>query len=298
MFAGGRIRATNRAAEAVPRRRRERRKTRARDYHQLVDRYFKQRLGRDVLEVPETGAGDADRHVEDATGQARGQIARTDELRARWPGRRPTATTRRRRAMSASPRLRPGLPSGARSTLCPVTPLPPIAAFEPRERFAARPTAECRFRRLAALKEQSASRTSMPRRASIFPSVRSSGPPSCSRWDSTRTADPQVGGRCRRAWELFDGLGRINRLSRPAPGAGGRFGTDAAPRRGGHAGPAALRRVRVGAGAIPVAGTTVGLAEESLRSEQRPMRRQSGPRWTWSMRSSRSPRAGRSLSPP
>jgi outer membrane protein TolC len=84
VFAGGRIRAANRAAEAgLDAADAERSGTRHELTTELADRYFKRRLAADVLDVRKQALETLDRHLQDAKRlQQAGQIARTDLLRA------------------------------------------------------------------------------------------------------------------------------------------------------------------------------------------------------------------------
>src|ERR1043166_542499 len=84
VFAGGRIRAANRAAEAgVAAADAERSGARQVLTTELVDRYFKRRLAADVLNVRRQALETLERHVQDAQRlEQAGQIARTESLRA------------------------------------------------------------------------------------------------------------------------------------------------------------------------------------------------------------------------
>src|SRR5690242_14585224 len=158
VFAGGRIRAANRAAEAgLAAADAERSGARQSLTTELVDRYFKRRLAADVLEVRRQALATLDRHVQDAERlREAGQIARTDQLRAqvaRAEADRDYKVAVRDVAL-ASTALQATL--GSDQEVDPVTPLPSAPALESKERFAATAdSANPDLRRLSALEAQS-----------------------------------------------------------------------------------------------------------------------------------------------
>jgi outer membrane protein TolC len=215
VFAGGRIRAANRAAEAgLDLAGAERSSTRDELTTELADRYFKRRLAADVLKVREQALATLDRHVQDAERlRQAGQIARTDALRAqvaRAEADRDYKVARRDVAL-ASAALRATL--GSDQDVDPATPLPTVPQLEPRERFAAvADSGNADLRRLAALEEQSRQGTSAAR-AEYLPAVRLFGQAELIQSRLNTTTDPKwlVGAAVQ--WKLFDGFGREHRVS-------------------------------------------------------------------------------------
>jgi outer membrane protein TolC len=215
VFAGGRIRAANRAAEAgLDLAGAERSSTRDELTTELADRYFKRRLAADVLKVREQALATLDRHVQDAERlRQAGQIARTDALRAqvaRAEADRDYKVARRDVAL-ASAALRATL--GSDQDVDPATPLPTVPQLEPRERFAAAAdSGNADLRRLAALEEQSRQGTSAAR-AEYLPAVRLFGQAELIQSRLNTTTDPKwlVGAAVQ--WKLFDGFGREHRVS-------------------------------------------------------------------------------------
>ena len=214
VFAGGRIRAANRAAEAgLDVADAERSGTRQELTTELVDRYFKRRLAADVLTVRKQALATLDRHVQDAQRlRLAGQIARTEALRAqvaRAEADRDYKVALRDVAL-ASAALRATL--GSDQDVDPVTPLPAAPKLEPRERFAV--TADSGnpdLRRLAALEEQSRQGTSAAK-AEYLPALRLFGQAELVAARLNSTTDPKwlVGAELQ--WKLFDGFGREHRV--------------------------------------------------------------------------------------
>jgi outer membrane protein TolC len=215
VFAGGRIRAANRAAEAgLDVADADRSSTHDSLTTALADRYFKRRLAADVLNVRKQALETLDRHVEDAQRlQQAGQIARTESLRAqvaRAEADRDYKVAMRDVAL-ASAALQATL--GTDQDVDPVTPLPAAPKLEPRERFAA--TADSGnpdLRRLAALREQSRQGTSVAK-ADYLPAVRFFGQAELFQRRLNTTTDPKwlVGAELQ--WKLFDGFGREHRVA-------------------------------------------------------------------------------------
>lgn len=214
VFAGGRIVAANRAAQAgVAVAEQEHRGTQDGVTTELVDRYFKRRLAADVLEVRRQALETFTRHLEDAHRlKAAGQIARTDELRAEVA--RAEADRQLKKAARdvdlASVALRSTL--GNQVDGIPTTPLMLVTELESRNVFAAaadsgNPT----LARLAALREQ-AHQGVRAARGELLPSVEVFGTHELFAGRLNSTTDPKwivgVGAR----WELFDGFARLNRL--------------------------------------------------------------------------------------
>jgi outer membrane protein TolC len=214
VFAGGRILAANRAAQAgVTAAEAERRGTEAGMITELVDRYFKRRLAAEVLEVRRQALETFSRHLDDAHRlKAAGQIARTDELRAEVAHAEADRAAKKaaRDVDLASVALKSTL--GGEVDAIPTTPLALITDLEPRATFTA--TADSgnpTLGRLEALREQ-AHQGVRAARGELFPSVSVFGTAELIEQGLNSTADPKwvvgVGAR----WELFDGLAKVNRL--------------------------------------------------------------------------------------
>jgi outer membrane protein TolC len=214
VFAGGRILAANRAAQAaVTASEQERRGAQAGITTELVDRYFKRRLAADVLVVRRRALETFSRHLDDARRlKAAGQIARTDELRAEVA--RAEADREFKKAARDVDLASVALTStlGSEVDAEPTTPLALITELEPRTAFST--TADSgnpTIGRLAALREQ-AHQGVRAARGELFPSVSVFGTGELVEQGLNSTADPKwvvgVGAR----WELFDGLARLNRL--------------------------------------------------------------------------------------
>ena len=215
VFAGGRIRAANRAAQAgLEVADAERSGTRQELTTDLADRYFKRRLAAEVLNVRKQALETLDRHVHDAQHLLdAGQIPRTGALRARVA--RAEADRDYKVALRdvalASAALRATL--GSEEDVDPVTPLPDARSLEPRERFAA--SAERvnpDLRRLGALQEQSRQGTSAAK-AEYFPAIRLFGQAELVQKRLNTTTDPKwlVGALVQ--WKLFDGFGREHQVA-------------------------------------------------------------------------------------
>jgi outer membrane protein TolC len=272
VFAGGRIRAANRAAEAgldiaVA----ERSGARQELTTELADRYFKRRLAADVLNVREQALATLDRHVQDAQRlQQAGQIARTEALRARVARAEADRDYKvaRRDVALASAALRATL--GNDGDVDPVTPLPAAPNLEPRERFAA--TADSGnpdLRRLVALKEQSRQGTSAAK-AEYLPALRLFGQAELLQHRLNTTTDPKWLLGAELQWKLFDGFGREHRV------AAARLAEQevATRREGARRDVATLVQSRYDEYVSAVEQYTslqssLELAQESLRSEQR-----------------------------
>lgn len=272
VFAGGRIRAANRAAEAgLDVADADRSSTRQQLTTELADRYFKRRLAADVLNVRKQALETLDRHVEDAQRlQQAGQIARTESLRAqvaRAEADRDYKVAQRDVAL-ASAALRATL--GSDQDVDPVTPLPEAPKLEPRERFAA--TADSGnpdLRRLIALKEQSRQGTSVAK-ADYLPAVRLFGQAELFQRRLNSTTDPKWLAGAELQWKLFDGFGREHRVA-AARLAEQELGTR---HEGARRDVATLVQSRYDEYVSAVDQYTslqssLDLAEESLRSEQR-----------------------------
>ena len=271
VFAGGRIRAANRAAEAgLGVADAERSGARHELTTELADRYFKRRLAADVLNVRRQALETLDRHVQDARRlQEAGQIARTESLRAqvaRAEADRDYKVAQRDVAL-ASAALRATL--GSDQDVEPATPLPAAPKLEPRERFAARAdSGNADLRRLAALKDQSRQGTSAAK-AEYLPAVRLFGQAELFQARLNTTTDPKwiVGAELQ--WKLFDGFGREHRVA-AARLAEQEVGTR---REGARRDVATLVQSRYDEYVSAVEQYTtlqssLELAEESLRSEQ------------------------------
>ena len=215
VFAGGRIRAANRAAEAgLNAADAERAGTRQTLTTELVDRYFKRRLAADVLDVRKQALETLDRHVLDAQRlRQAGQIATTDALRAqvaRAEADRDFKVASRDVAL-ASVALQATL--GTDQDVDPVTPLPGAPQLEPKERFtAAADSANPDLRRLSALEAQSRQGTSAAK-AEYFPVIRVMGQQELLQRRLNTTTDPKWLVGVELKWELFDGFGREHRVS-------------------------------------------------------------------------------------
>ncbi|HXS23622.1 MAG TPA: TolC family protein [Gemmatimonadales bacterium] len=214
LFAGGSILAQNRGAQAgVTAAEQEHRLAEHGITTELVDRYFKRRLAADVLEVRRRALETLTRHLEDARRlRAAGQIARTDELRAEVSQAEADREFKkaRRDVELASVALRSTL--GNQVDAVPSTPLVLITGLEPLATFSqAADSGNPAIGRLAALKEQ-ARQGAVAARGELFPSIAAFGGYEFFQKGLNSTADPKwivgVGAR----WELFDGFGRLNRL--------------------------------------------------------------------------------------
>lgn len=216
VFAGGRIVAANRAAQAgLSAADEERRGAQEGMMTELVDRYYKRRLAADVLEVRKQALATLNRHAEDARRLLEaGQIARTEALRAEVA--RAEADRDYKKAVRdvdlAAAALRATL--GTDADYLPSTPLhAPTGPLEPRERFAAvADTANADIARLTALQQLSRQGVTAAR-AEYFPIVRLFGQREIFQSRLNTTADPEwfVGVELR--WNLFDGFRREHRLS-------------------------------------------------------------------------------------
>lgn len=215
VFAGGRIRAANRAAEAgLDAANAERSGTQQTLTSELVDRYFKRRLAADVLDVRKQALETLNRHVQDAQRlQQAGQIARTDALRAqvaRAEADRDYKVASRDVAL-ASVALQATL--GTDQNVEPATPLPAAPKLEPRERFAATAdSANPDLRRLSALEAQSRQGTAAAK-AEYFPVVRVLGQQELLQHRLNTTTDPKWLVGVELKWELFNGFGREHRVA-------------------------------------------------------------------------------------
>jgi outer membrane protein TolC len=214
VFAGGAILAANRAAQAgVVAAEQERRGTEQGVTTELVERYFKRRLAADVLEVRRQALETFTRHLDDAHRlKAAGQIARTDELRAEVA--RAEADRELKKAARdvelASVALRSTL--GNEVEAMPTTPLSLITGLEPKATFAAAAdSGNATIGRLAALRDQ-ARQGVRAARAELFPSVSVFGTHELFQGKLNTTTDPKWIVGVRVHWELFDGFARVNRL--------------------------------------------------------------------------------------
>lgn len=215
VFAGGRIRAANRAAQAgLEAADAERSGTRHELTTELADRYFKRRLAADVLSVRKRALETLDRHVEDALRlQEAGQIARTELLRAqvaRAEADRDYKVATRDVAL-ASVALEATL--GTDQDIDPVTPMPAAPKLEPREQFTAvADSANADLRQLTALKDQSRQGTKAAK-AEYLPAVRLLGQQELLQRRLNTTTDPKWLVGVELKWELFDGFGREHRVA-------------------------------------------------------------------------------------
>ena len=271
VFAGGRIRAANRAAEAgLDLADAERSATRDELTTELADRYFKRRLAAEVLKVREQALATLDRHVQDAERlRQAGQIARTESLRAQVAKAEADRDCKvaQRDVSLASAALRATL--GSDQDVEPATPLPAVPQLEPRERFAATAdSGNADLRRLAALEAQSREGTSAVK-AEYLPAVRLFGQAELVQSRLNTTTDPKwlVGAALQ--WKLFDGFGREHRVA-AARLAEQEVGTR---RAGARRDVATLVQSRYDEYVSAVdqytsLQTSLELAEESLRSEQ------------------------------
>ena len=272
VFAGGRIRAANRAAEAgVDAADAERSGARQVLTTELVDRYFKRRLAADVLNVRRQALETLERHVQDAQRlEQAGQIARTESLRAQVARAEADRDFKvaARDVTLASAALKATL--GTDQEVDPVTPLPSAPQLEPRERFqATADSANSGLRRLSALVTQSRQGNSAAR-AEYLPVLRLFGQHEVMQQGLNSTTDPRwlVGAELQ--WKLFDGFGREHRV------AASRLAEQeiATRRDGARRDVATLVQSRYDeyVSAVEQYATlqaSLELAEESLRSEQR-----------------------------
>lgn len=215
VFAGGRILAANRAAQAaLDAAGAERREAQQGIATELVDRYFKRRLAADVLEVRRQALATLDRHLEDARRlQSAGQIARTEELRAEVA--RSEADRDYRKAVRdvalAAAALRATL--GTDDSVTPATELPTAAELPALvEYLRAADEQNPALARLAALQEQSRQGIAAAR-AEYLPVVRLFGQRELFQEHLNATTDPMWILGVELKWQLFDGFGREHRLS-------------------------------------------------------------------------------------
>jgi outer membrane protein TolC len=214
LFAGGSILAANRGAQAgVAAAEQEQRVAEHGITTELVDRYFKRRLAADVLEVRRRALATLTQHLDDARRlKAAGQIARTDELRAEVARAEADRDFKKagRDVELASVALKSTL--GNQVDAVPTTPLVLITGLEPLATFSqAADSSNPTIGRLAALREQ-ARQGAVAARGELFPSISAFGGYEFFQKGLNSTADPKwivgVGAR----WELFDGFARVNRL--------------------------------------------------------------------------------------
>lgn len=212
VFAGGRIVAANRAAEAgVSAAQAQRRAAGDRVITELVDRYFKRRLAADVLLVREQALETLTKHMEDARRlKAAGQIARTDELRAEVALAEADREFKKaaRDVELADVALKSTL--GIHHDVVPTTPLSLISSLEPRAEFSdLADSANALVAHLAAAKEQAHQGTAIAK-GSFFPAVSLYGGYEFFDQGLNDTADPKwlVGVLAR--WNLFNGFTREN----------------------------------------------------------------------------------------
>src|ERR1043166_1655172 len=272
VFAGGAILAANREAQAgVAVAERERQQTRQGVTTELVERHFKLGLAAVVLGVRRQALETFCRHLEDAHRlKTAGQIARTDGLRAE------VAHAEADREFKKAARDVDLATVALRSTLgneidaLPTTPLALITRLEPLTTFAAAAdSGNATIGRLAALREQ-AHRGVRAARAELFPSISVLGTYELLQGRLNTTTDPQwivgVGAR----WELFDGFTRVNRI-RAARELEAAVGSGHARARDEVATLVKQRYNEYEAAReqYQALETTVALARESLRSEQR-----------------------------
>ncbi len=215
VFAGGRIRAANRVAEAgLVAADAERSGAHHSLTTELVDRYFKRRLAAEVLNVRRQALETLDRHVQDAQRlQDAGQISRTDALRAQVARAEADHDYKvaARDVALASVAIQATL--GTDQDVDPVTPLPAALQLDSVERFAATAdSANPDLRRLAALAAQSRQGT-VAARAEYLPALRLFGQQELYQRRLNSTTDPRwlVGAEIQ--WKLFDGFGREHRVA-------------------------------------------------------------------------------------
>ena len=215
VFAGGRIGAANRAADAaVDAADAGRSATRQGLITELVDRYFKRRLVAEVLGVRKRALETLDHHVQNAMRlREAGQIAQTEVLRAqvaRAEADRELKVATRNVGL-ASAALEATL--GVDQSIDPATPLPTARELDPRERFAiVADSANADLRRLAALQEMTRQETRAAS-ADYLPAVRLLGQQELLQENLNSTAVPNWLVGVALEWELFDGLGREHRVS-------------------------------------------------------------------------------------
>jgi outer membrane protein TolC len=272
IFAGGQILAANRAAQAgVTAAEQEQQGAVDTITTELVDRYFKRRLAADVLEVRRQALETLTRHLGDAHRlRAAGQIARTDELRAEVAHAEADRELKKanRDVKLATTALRSTLGNDVNAQ--PTTPLSLIIGLEPRASFtAAADSGNATIGKLAALREQ-AHQGVRAARGELLPSVSLFGTQELFERGRNTTTDPKwiigVGAR----WELFDGFARLNRLR------SARHLEDAVAfqheRARDEIGTLVQQRYDEYESALEQyqsLETTIALAEESLRSEQK-----------------------------
>jgi len=215
VFAGGRILAANRAAQAgLDVAGAERRDAQQGIITELVDRYFKRRLAAEVLEVRRQALATLDRHRDDARRlQGAGQIARTEELRAEvaWSEADRDYRKALRDVDLASAALRAIL--GTDDSVTPASELPTAAALQTIDQYlSAADTSNPDLARLAALQRQSHQGIAAAR-AEYLPVVRLFGQQELFQARLNSTTDPQWIVGVELKWALFDGFGREHRLS-------------------------------------------------------------------------------------
>lgn len=213
VFAGGRIVAANRAAEAGA--------TAARQQqleveHALVTevatRYFARRLAAEVLQVRRESLETLTRHLEDARRlKQEGQIAQTDELRAEVARAEADRDFKkaRRDVDLASVALASAL--GTDENVTPTTPLLLIRRIEPMESFTRDAAVNPSIERLGALRKE-AHEGVVAARGEFLPSLNLFGSYELFQHGLNDTVDPEwiVGVAAR--WELFEGFSRLHRL--------------------------------------------------------------------------------------
>ena len=272
VFAGGRIHAANRAAQAgVVAAGEERRGTRHELTTELVDRYFKRRLAADVLDVRQRALETLDRHAQEAQRlQEAGQIARTEVLRAQVARAEADRDYKKARRDVTLATVALQATVGADEPVEPATPLPSAPELEPRERFtAAADSANPDLARLAALHEQSRQGIAAAK-AAYFPAVRAFGRQELVQRGLNSTVDPKWLVGVAFEWELFNGFSREHRV------AAARLAEQEVvlQREGARRDVATLVQSRYDEYASAVEQyaslqSSLELAEESLRSEQR-----------------------------
>jgi outer membrane protein TolC len=272
VFAGGRILAANRAAQAgVIVAEQEQQGAADAITTELVDRYFKRRLAADVLEVRRQALETFTKHLEDAHRlKEAGQIARTDELRAEVARAEADRELKKasRDVQLASIALRSTL--GNEIDAQPTTPLALVTGLEPRASFtAAAGSGNATIGKLAALREQ-AHQGVRAARGELLPSVSVFGTSEVFDRGLNSTTDPKwvigVGAR----WEVFDGFARLNRLrsARHLEDAVG-FEHDRARDEIGTLVQQRYDEYESALEQYQSLETTIALAQESLRSEQK-----------------------------
>lgn len=212
IFAGGQIRAANRAAEAgVNAAKQEHLETEHGLVTEVVTRYFDRRLAADVLEVRRASLEDLNRHLEDARRlKKEGQIARTDELHAEVARAEADRDFKKARRDVELASIALASTLGSDLNVTPTTPLVLIADLEPRETFLDKAGGNPSVARLGALRDE-AHQGVVAARGELLPSVSLFGTYELSDRGTNATVDPKwiVGVLAR--WELFDGFARVNK---------------------------------------------------------------------------------------